>query len=125
MSIGNRIKQLRTDMNMSQVEFASAIGVSKQTLYKYENDLITNIPSDKIELAANICGVSPAYIMGWDIQDTSEITISSEEKILIDTFRALSPENKDKVFRYADGLLNSQEGDEVLRQIAAQREKQV
>lgn len=124
MSIGNRIKQLRTDMNMSQVDFASAIGVSKQTLYKYENGLITNIPSDKIELTAEICGVSPAYIMGWDIQETSEITISSEEKILIDTFRALNAENKDKVLRYSDGLLNSQEGDEVLRQIASRREKQ-
>lgn len=32
---------------MSQVEFADKINVSKQTLYKYENDIITNIPSDK------------------------------------------------------------------------------
>ena len=32
---------------MSQVEFADKINVSKQTLYKYEDDIITNIPSDK------------------------------------------------------------------------------
>ena len=66
MSVGKRIKQLRSDLGMSQVDFAKAIGVSKQTLYKYENDLITNIPSDKIEAAATVCKVTPGFLMGWD-----------------------------------------------------------
>lgn len=65
-SVGERIRKMRIGIGMSQVEFAKAIGVSKQTLYKYENDLITNIPSDKIEAAAEICKVTPAYLMGWD-----------------------------------------------------------
>lgn len=64
--IGDRIKKLRSDTGLSQVEFAQKIGVSKQTLYKYENGIVTNIPSDKIEAIAHLCGVSPAYIMGWD-----------------------------------------------------------
>ena len=66
MSIGKRITKLRSDLGMSQVEFAKAIGVSKQTLYKYENDLITNIPSDKIEAAAAVCKVTPGFLMGWE-----------------------------------------------------------
>ncbi len=66
MSIGKRIKKLRSDLGMSQVDFAKAIGVSKQTLYKYENDLITNIPSDKIEAAAAVCKVTPGFLMGWN-----------------------------------------------------------
>lgn len=65
MTIGERIKELRSSLNYSQVEFADKIHVSKQTLYKYENNIITNIPSDKIEAIAHICKVSPAYIMGW------------------------------------------------------------
>ena len=48
MTKGERIKKLRKSMGFSQVEFADRIGVSKQTLYKYENDIVTNIPSDKI-----------------------------------------------------------------------------
>ena len=64
-SVGKRIKRIRTNLGLSQVEFAKLIGVTKQTLYKYENDLITNIPSDKIEAAANIGHVTPAYLMGW------------------------------------------------------------
>lgn len=66
MTVGKRIKYLRCEkMNMSQVAFADKLNVSKQTLYKYENDIITNIPSDKIEAIAALCGVSPAYLMGW------------------------------------------------------------
>lgn len=66
MTVGERIKEVREKIGMSQVDFADKINVSKQTLYKYENNLITNIPSDKIEAAAKIGGVSPAYLMGWE-----------------------------------------------------------
>ncbi|MBR5583534.1 MAG: helix-turn-helix domain-containing protein [Lachnospiraceae bacterium] len=71
MTIGQRIKELRNKKNMSQVAFADEINVSKQTLYKYENDIITNIPSDKIEAIAELCHVSPAYLMGWSEDHTS------------------------------------------------------
>ena len=65
MTVGERIKELRRELGISQVDFAAKINVSKQTLYKYENNIITNIPSDKIEAAAAIGKVSPAYLMGW------------------------------------------------------------
>ena len=71
MTVGKRIRDVRENIGMSQVEFATAIGVTKQTLYKYENDLITNIPSDKIEAAAKIGHVTPAYLMGWDEDDAN------------------------------------------------------
>lgn len=66
MTVGERIKDLREKLGISQVDFADKINVSKQTLYKYENNIITNIPSDKIEAVANIGNLSPAYLMGWD-----------------------------------------------------------
>lgn len=66
MTVGERIKEIREKLGLSQVEFADKINVSKQTLYKYENNLITNIPSDKIEAVAEIGHISPSYIMGWD-----------------------------------------------------------
>lgn len=71
---GSRIKEAREKIGMSQTDMADRIGVSKQTLYKYENDIITNIPSDKIEEISALTGVSPAYIMGWETnQLTSEV----------------------------------------------------
>lgn len=69
MTVGERIKEVREKIGMSQVDFADKINVSKQTLYKYENNLITNIPSDKIEAAAELGNVSPAYLMGWETKD--------------------------------------------------------
>ena len=70
MTIGERLKQLREKSGMSQVDFATKLNISKQNLYKYENDIITNIPSDKIEEAAKILLVSPSYIMGWTSYET-------------------------------------------------------
>lgn len=74
MSKGKRIKQRRESIGLSQVDVADRIGVSKQTLYKYENDIVTNIPSDKIEALAKALNTSPEYLMGWeDPSDKSKI----------------------------------------------------
>ena len=78
---GRRIKGFREAAGISQTELAAKIGVSKQSLYKYENDIITNIPSDKIELIASVLGISPADIMGWiehddHIQKTNDRTLA-------------------------------------------------
>lgn len=64
--IGERIKQLREANSLTQEELAKRLETSKQTIYKYENQIITNIPSDKIEILAKIFRVSPIYLMGWD-----------------------------------------------------------
>ena len=66
MAKGERLRKLREEKELSQVDAANKIGVSKQTLYKYEKDIITNIPSDVIEKMADIYGTSPAYILGWE-----------------------------------------------------------
>ena len=51
---------------MTQDELANKVGTTKQTIYKYENNIITNIPSDKIELIAYALEVDPVVLMGWD-----------------------------------------------------------
>lgn len=73
MTKGERIKNLRERRGINQTALADKIDVSKQTLYKYENDIITNIPSDKIEALAEVLGTTPAYIMGWDDTTFSNI----------------------------------------------------
>lgn len=65
MTVGDRIRIAREQRGLSQVDLATKIGVTKQNLYKYENGIITNIPSDRIESIAEICDVSPSWIMGW------------------------------------------------------------
>lgn len=64
-TIGDRIKYLRKEKGLSQEELASLLNTTKQAVYKYESNLVTNIPMDKIETLSKIFNVSPSYIMGW------------------------------------------------------------
>jgi transcriptional regulator with XRE-family HTH domain len=86
MDKGERIKSLRESKNITQTELAEMIGTTKQNVYKYENGIITNIPSDKIELMAEKFDVSPAYIMGWstDIPSNEKSTpVTADESALL------------------------------------------
>jgi len=66
MTIGKRIKQLREDKGLTQEDIAKKIGVAIQTIYKYENEIVTNIPLDKLEKIAKALQTTPAYLMGWE-----------------------------------------------------------
>lgn len=68
---GEAIKDLRKNAGLSQEELANKLNTTKQTIYKYENGIVTNIPSDKIEVMSKLFGVSPAVIMGWDDTPTT------------------------------------------------------
>lgn len=68
-------------MNISQTELAKKVGISKQTLYKYENDIVTNIPSDKLESIADNLGVMPSYLMGWDVNEVMNAVITAENNL--------------------------------------------
>lgn len=90
MLIGDRIKKRRELLDISQIELAEKIGVSKQTLYKYENNIVTNIPSDKIENLAKFLKTTPAFLMGWekeiDVEISKELQISKEALYIINKF---------------------------------------
>lgn len=66
MSIGENIKNRRKELYLTQEDVAKKIGVSKQTVQKYESGIITNIPSDKIEMVADYLKTTPAKLMGWE-----------------------------------------------------------
>lgn len=66
MAIKDRIKNLRQEKQMTLEEVSKVVGVSRQTIQKYENGIISNIPSDKIELLARALDTTPAYLMGWE-----------------------------------------------------------
>lgn len=51
---------------MTQEDIAKEIGVSKQTVQKYESGVITTISSDKIEIIAKLLKTTPAKLMGWE-----------------------------------------------------------
>lgn len=133
MTKGERIKNVREKTGYSQIELADKIQVSKQTMYKYENDIITNIPSDKIEEIAKWCQTTPSFLMGWDDDEEFQTlkanrkqfaekwNIQFYEKKMFNAFSKLSDNNKKKSIEYTDHLLAGQRMEEEVLNAAHER----
>lgn len=114
---GEIIKRLREQHGMTQDDLAAKLDTVKQTIYKYENNIVTNIPSDRIEALAKIFNVTPAYIMGWDEEEknvyylepevaelANEMAARPELKALLDASRKLTKEDLDDLAKIVNKL---------------------
>lgn len=70
MTIGENIREKRKHKKMTLEELSRFAGVSRQTLSRYENNIIA-VPNDRIELIASALETSPAVLMGWDTETKS------------------------------------------------------
>ena len=71
--LNKRIKQLRIERGLSQVDLAEKLGVSKQSISNWENDNIQ--PSIEMLLKiSRIFSVSTDYLLGEDSREFIEIT---------------------------------------------------
>lgn len=66
MTKGERIKKLRIQKGITQEEMAKALKTTKQTISKYENGIVTNIPSDRIEALCKLLETTPEHLLGWE-----------------------------------------------------------
>lgn len=64
--IANTLKALRRKAGLTLEEVAQRLGTSKQTIHRYENGIISNIPHEKIERLAEVLKTTPAELMGWE-----------------------------------------------------------
>ena len=70
--IQNKLKELRREKKITLEELARVIGTSKQTIHRYENGIIANIPHAKIEALAAALGTTPSELMGWESESTMQ-----------------------------------------------------
>lgn len=101
MTIGERIKEKRLEKKMSLDNLAKVAHVARQTIYKYENNLITNIPTDKIESISKALSVSPGYLMGWETDENKTIFFSNK---LGDKVRELRGNRRKEEFAKSCGI---------------------
>lgn len=80
MSIGKRIKLLRTKRGISIDELAAKLGKNRTTIYRYENGDIENLPLDILNPLANALDTTPAHLMGWSAKDMISTKISDGEE---------------------------------------------
>ena len=88
--IGDRIKERREYLNMSQDDLAKKLGYkSRSSINKIERDA-SGLPQSKIVAIANALNTTPAYIMGWEsdkpetskkIDTTTDVLIRMETDI--------------------------------------------
>lgn len=78
MTIGERICVARENAHLTQEELGKKVGTTKQSIYKYEKGIVTNIPMDRIQDIADALNVEAAYLMGWD----TEADASKTEKAM-------------------------------------------
>ena len=66
---------------------------------KYENNIVTNIPSIKLQSIAKVLEVSPAYLMGWENEladDTADLLPDLlSDKVFWENIKKLKQLNKE------------------------------
>lgn len=126
-NMGDRIKRLRSENNMTLEELGNRVGVGKSTVRKWENGIIANMRRDKIAKLAVALGVTPAYLMGWEstadvpmervpnkVESVQSSSVSAQCKEIIEVCNQLSPHNQRKVLTYSKNLLSTQQMEEDL-----------
>ena len=73
MELGEKIKETRKAKKISVEHMAKELGVSKTTVYRYEDSTITKIPVNVFDHICKILEVSPAQLMGNDPTTKKEL----------------------------------------------------
>lgn len=101
MTIGERIKNRREELGMTQDELARKCGYkSRSSINKIE--LSRDLPLRKVSLMADVLQTTPTYLMGWEekttaIKKISDITLSPEEEEIIYAYRSSDEVDKNSV----------------------------
>lgn len=85
------LKRLRKEAGMSQQQLADAVGVSQQSINKYENHSIEPDVATLIRIADCFC-VSVDELIGHSRESDGEL--GSDELRLVEDYRKLSPSRK-------------------------------
>lgn len=93
---GIRLSQLRRDRGLSQAALAKKLGVSKQTIYRYENNLQSPSLESTKQLAI-ILRTSMDYLVGLDNKYTVMFpSLTAAQRKALNTFLQVFVEAREK-----------------------------
>ena len=101
--MGQRIKQCRQQAHMTMEELGNRLGVQKQAIQKYEKGIVENIPRSRIALMAEIFGVDPVWLMGFEDSDfddqyNADGKLSKELQVMDDVADTFGDATRDFLF---------------------------
>ena len=81
INFGNRLKTLRTKNNLTQVQLAQKLGVTKSVISAYENNL--RMPSYDILISiSRVFKVTTDYLLGVESKQEVDLSGLTDEEIL-------------------------------------------
>ena len=95
MDFGSRLKELRTQAGMTQLQLAQRMGITKSVVSFYELRERTPSPDVLVKLAG-IFHVSTDYLLGLDKRDTIDVSDLSKEDVRLMRALAESLRKKNK-----------------------------
>lgn len=107
MQINENLKLIRNQKHETQKEIAEVLNTTQQQYWKYEKGL-QEIPARHIITLAEHYKISANEILGIK-KETYTITISEEEKNLIDQYRKLKSNYKGKIEERIETLIEIQD----------------
>ena len=97
MKIGERIKILRKQKNLTQKELAEKCGYKSLTTINKIELGINNVPLSVVEKLAFALEVTPAYLMGWE---------DDSEKDIVSLIADLTDEETKELSNFVDYLIS-------------------
>ena len=108
-SIGERIKERREELNLSQDELAKKLGYkSRSSINKIETDS-RNLTQSKIKAIADALETTPSFIMGWDEETPAANNSHGLDEEFMNDYARLSEEEKNVIRAHARFLLSNHE----------------
>ena len=106
---GERIRELRLSLGLTQEELGAKVGVKKAAINKYETGLVINLKRSILSALAEVLHTTPTYLMGYDDIVSSgdrpdEDGLSPDESALVATYRALNPTGQEVLRTTAQSL---------------------
>jgi toxin-antitoxin system, antitoxin component, xre family len=96
MTLGEKVKLKREELNLSQEELAEKMNYkSKTSIHKIEVG-ITDLPLSKVKELAAVLKTTPAYLMGWEEDKSQEkennifSKLTAEELAKLEKFKNMS-----------------------------------
>lgn len=100
MTVGERIKARRKEIGISADLLADRIGVSRSTIFRYENGSIEKLPLPSLDPIARALFTSVQYLMGWTddpspaIAPAPSLDLPSDESELLGLYRSVTEPGK-------------------------------
>lgn len=81
MGIPESIKKRRKELDFTLLDIAKKIGVSEATVQRYESGQIKNLRQDKIVRLSAALQITPAQLLGWEVDEPPYIKPQVNETI--------------------------------------------